>query len=59
MKLKHDLKMYPPRIIMTVIMKSSAFVVPVNIEGCSTDDLLNLDLAFPLGIIIINQNKYS
>ena len=54
MKLKHEMKTYPPRVKMTVILADASDYVkiPVKFDGCSNDDQLSLDLMFPLGIII-------
>ena len=51
LKLRHKLKLYPPRMKMTVMTKPSDhnLVLPVHFEGCSYDSRLNLDLIFPLG----------
>lgn len=51
MQLRHDLKMYPPRVKMTVSMKRSdlAFKLPIKFNGCSDDSQLDIELTFPLG----------
>ena len=62
MQMKHDLKMYPPRVKMTVSMKCSdlAFKLPIKFNGCSDDSQLDTELTFPLGmpryIIIVLRN---
>ena len=52
MQLRHERKMYPPRVKMTVAMKNSDHVMklPVRIEGCSGDYQLDTELTFPLGM---------
>ena len=51
MQLRHNLKMYPPRVKMTVSMNSSdvAFKLPIKFNGCSDDSQLDIELTFPLG----------
>ena len=51
MQLRHDLRMYPPRVKMTVSMKSSdvAFKLPIKFNGCSDDSQLDIELTLPLG----------
>ena len=50
LKLRHELKTYPPRMKMTVVTQPSEhLILPVQFEGCSDDCRLNLDLIFPLG----------
>lgn len=50
MYLRHKLKMYPPRVHMTVRMKTTDDrKVPVNFEGCTGDSQLNMELTFPIG----------
>ena len=51
MKLKHERRMYPPRIITTVTPKNphSIFKLTVEFRGSSRDNELNVDLSFPLG----------
>ena len=51
MQLRHERKMYPPRVKMTVAMKNAdqMMKLPVRIEGCSGDDQLDTELTFPLG----------
>ena len=47
MSLKHSMKMYPPRVKMTVVAKNCAYVVqvlPVKITGCSREGQLDMDL---------------
>ena len=55
MKRKHERRMHPPRVKMTVSIKDSSltdFVLPVKFVGCR-DNELDTDLTLPLGIIII------
>ena len=54
MQLRHDLKMYPPRVKMTISMKSSdlAFKLTIKFNGCSDDSQLDTELTFPLGKVI-------
>ena len=49
MKLKHMMKMYPPRVKMTVRINSSLnnHTLPVTFVGCQSDDL-DVQLMFPL-----------
>ena len=53
MQLQDDNKIYPPRVKMTIMLKNprDQFKLPVKFEGCSSDSLLDIDLALPLGII--------
>ena len=45
----HETKVYPPRVKMTVQMKSDkAFTLPVKFEGSNCDEKLCVDLLFPL-----------
>ena len=47
MSLRHSMKMYPPRVKVTVVAKNRAYVVqvlPVKIIGCSRDGQLDMDL---------------
>ena len=56
MRLRQELKTYPPRVKMTVTMKNTchdAFVLPVEIAGCSRENQLNVDITFPLGEMTI------
>ena len=49
LKLMHKNKIYPYRVILTVTMKDSQFVLPIKFRGCSTDSQLDRNLTFPLG----------
>ena len=54
MHLRHERKMYPPRVKMTVIKQSDNILkLPVRIEGCSCDHQLDVELTIPLGIVIV------
>ena len=47
MKLQHDCKLYPPRVMMTVTCKSKAsepFKLPIRIVGCSSDSQLDMEI---------------
>ena len=48
MSLKHAMKMYPPRVKMTVVAKgcddTRCIVLPVQITGCSREGQLDMDL---------------
>ena len=45
MCLKHDIKMYPPRVKMTVVPKGhDCVILPVKITGCSREGRLDMDL---------------
>ena len=54
MQFKHETKIYPPRVKMTVTMKKEyadeVIKLPVKIEGSQSDDQLDTELTFPLGI---------
>ena len=52
MQLRHERKMYPPKVKMTIAMKCPDKVIklPVRIEGCSSDSQLDAELTFPLGM---------
>ena len=48
MEIMHDLKVYPLRVSMTVVMKTSnSFCLPVKIEGTDRDKLFAGDLLLP------------
>jgi hypothetical protein len=48
-KLMHETKVYPPRVKMTVQMKSdNPFTLRVIVEGSDSDKKLSVDLLFPL-----------
>ena len=51
MKMRHKRRMYPPRVKMTVCMRSSdqQFKLIVKFLGCSHDSQLDVELAFPQG----------
>ena len=51
MQLRHDLKMYPPWVKMTISMKNAdlSFKLPIKFNGCSDDSQLDMELTFPLG----------
>ena len=52
MEIRHKTKMYPPRIKMTVCMKSSdqqLIKLQVKFIGCSGDSQLGAELIFPQG----------
>ena len=52
MQRKHDKKIYPPQVKMTVCFKDPShtqFVLPVQFGGCSENEL-DTDLSLPLGI---------
>ena len=57
MQLRHERKMYPPRVKMTVTMNNSDKVIklPVKIEGSLSDDQMDTELTFPLGTVYTNQ----
>ena len=47
------MKMYPPRVKMTVMTKSRDYIIlPVKITGCSREGQLDMDLT--IGIILYN-----
>lgn len=48
MELKHEMKMYPPRVKMTVLMKTSDHVkLSIDVIGCSSN--LDMDLVLHKG----------
>ena len=48
MELKHKMKMYPPRVKMTVLMKTTDPIkLSVDVIGCSNN--LDMDLVLPIG----------
>ena len=48
-KLRQKKNMYPPRVKMTVVMRSDHDLkLPIKIEGCSSNCQLDVELAFPL-----------
>jgi hypothetical protein len=51
MQLRHEKKMYPPRVKLTVGMKNpddcDIYKLSVKIEGCSEEDQLDIQLCFP------------
>lgn len=49
---RHQTKMYPPRMIMTVTSRTldSIFLLAVKFDGCSGDCNLDMDISFPIGI---------
>ena len=54
MRLRHERKIYPPRVKMTVILKNPdhVFKLPVKVVG-SSDSNLDVDLIFPLGMYMV------
>ena len=51
LKLKQNRGEYPPKIVLTVSSKVSnysKFTLPINFEGCSPANKLDMELAFPL-----------
>ena len=57
MQLRHEKKMYPPRVKMMIDMKSpndhDIYKLWVKIEGCSDEDQLDIQLCFPPSMYII------
>ena len=50
MELKHEMKMYPPRVKMTVLMKiTNNIKLSIDIVGCCGN--LDMDLVLPIGEI--------
>lgn len=48
MELQHEMKMYPPRVKMAVIMKTPDHTkLSIDIAGCSST--LDMDLVLPIG----------
>ena len=56
MQRKHEMKMYPPRVKMTVSIKdpNTQFVLPVKFSGCRNDGELDMDITLPLGMNTIS-----
>ena len=51
MQLRHNLKMYPPRVKMTVTMTNNKpFKLSVKVAGCLRENQLDMDISFPLGM---------
>ena len=49
MHLKHDVKVYPPRVKMTIPVPCSINKLPVKFEGCvSVNQSLDVELSIPL-----------
>lgn len=50
MRLMHENKTYPPRVIMKMSVlhenPSYQFIIPIKVEGCAVDEELNVDLLF-------------
>ena len=44
-------KIYPPRIVLTVVLKSSDTIInlPIKFSGCVDEDDLDVELIFPIG----------
>ena len=59
MKLKLKMKMYPPRVKLTVKMGPSLldFKLPIKFEGCLDEDL-DTELIFPLDSPLIHTCKF-
>ena len=54
MHLRHKLRIYPPRIQMTVRLKTVDDIrLPITFEGCSNDSQLNVELTFPIGNLVL------
>ena len=50
MVLRHQKMTYPPRVIMTVEVRTSIAVsIPMTFSGCENNHKLNAKLIFPLG----------
>ena len=51
MELLHKMKMYPPRVKITIAAKSQDVIlkIPVKFEGCSSDSLLDTELVIHPG----------
>ena len=54
MQIRHRIKMYPPRVKMTVCIRGSnqQFKLPVKFSGCSNESQLDVELIFPLGMTL-------
>ena len=55
MKQRHERKMYPPRVKMTVSMRNPKLThtLPIKFEGCEDNLQLNVDLTIPLGKLVM------
>ena len=51
MRRRHQRRMYPPRVKMTVSLKNPDLTLklPVKFTGCLSDSQLDVELTFPLG----------
>ena len=52
MCLKHQRKIYPPRVKFTICWTKpdDTFTIPIQFSGCSPDNQLDVDLKFPIGM---------
>ena len=52
MKLRHEMKTYPPRVKMIITTKGSDLRTPIRIKfkGSTRDSSLDTDIIFPLGV---------
>ena len=52
MQLKHETRMYPPRVKMTIMLRDQdSHKLLIKFVGCSADSQLDTELALPLGIV--------
>ena len=51
MLLRHEKKMYPPKVVMEIATTSTNVIlkIPVKFEGCSNDSKLDVELLFHSG----------
>ena len=51
MRLKHETRVYPPRVKMTIMLKDlDSRKLLIRFDGCSSDSQLDTELAVPLGM---------
>ena len=51
MKRRHERKMYPPRVVMTISIRNPELThtLPIKFEGCADNSQLDIDLTIPFG----------
>ena len=51
MQLKHERKMYPPRVKLTIHWRNpdDVFPMPIRFIGCSVDGRLDVNIKIPIG----------
>ena len=60
MRRRHQRKMYPPRVKMTVSLKNPDITLklPIKFAGCSSDNQLDVEITFPLGDLAIHSYNW-